>query len=59
MSNTMTEADTDKKVVILLPSYNPDEKLVKCVNDLKEARFNDIIVVDDCSRQSAHGAPRC
>ena len=41
----------DKKIVILLPSYNPDEKLVKCVNDIFDAGFNEIIVVDDGSKE--------
>ena len=38
------------KIVILLPSYNPDEKLVNCVNELNAAGFDDIVVVDDGSK---------
>lgn len=39
-----------EKIVMLLPSYNPDEKLVKCVDSLVEAGFNEIVVVDDGSK---------
>ena len=35
------------KVSVILPSYKPDDKMVSCVKSLKEAGFEDIIVVDD------------
>lgn len=34
---------------IIIPSYNPDEKLVKVVEGLREKGFHDIIVVNDGS----------
>lgn len=37
------------KVVILIPSLNPDEKLEKTVAGLKDVGFNDIIIVNDGS----------
>ena len=44
----ITNTEEEKgKIVILLPSYNPDEKLVKCVNSLIDAGFDEIVVVDD------------
>ncbi len=62
MSNTKNKSDAEQKksnnnsvkkdkIVMLLPSYNPDEKLVKTVDDLIEAGFDEIIVVDDGSIQ--------
>lgn len=36
-------------LVIIIPSYNPDEKLIKVVEGLKEKGFHDIIVVNDGS----------
>jgi len=41
----------DCKIVILLPSYNPDDKLPKFVKSLKEAGFAEIVVIDDGSKQ--------
>ncbi|MBE6588255.1 MAG: glycosyltransferase family 2 protein [Ruminococcaceae bacterium] len=38
---------SDSPVSIILPSYKPDEKLLSTVLGLKEAGFDDIIVVDD------------
>jgi dolichol-phosphate mannosyltransferase len=37
---------------ILIPAYNPDEKLVGLVDSLRE-KFSNIIVVDDGSKESA------
>ena len=34
-------------VSVVVPSYKPDEKLLKLIDGLTEAGFNDIIVVDD------------
>lgn len=36
-------------IVAIIPSLNPDEKLLKCVSDLKEQGFDKIIVVNDGS----------
>ncbi len=36
-------------VSVILPSYNPSDKLVQAVNTLSDAGFNDIIVINDGS----------
>lgn len=41
---------------IIIPSYNPDEKLIKVVEGLREKGFHDIIVVNDGS-DSLHQEP--
>ncbi len=43
-------------VTIVIPSLDPDEKLAGVVNDLVEAGFTDILLVDDGSDE-AHQAP--
>lgn len=43
-------------VTVILPSLNPDEKLINTVNSLLEKGFHDIIVVNDGS-DNAHLAP--
>lgn len=40
-----------KRVTVLLPSLNPDEKLRKTVDDLLYVGFNDIVIVNDGSRE--------
>lgn len=37
------------RISVIVPSLNPDEKLVSVVKSLKEKGFNDIILVDDGS----------
>lgn len=37
-------------VCALIPSYNPDERLISTVEDLRMSGFRHIIVVDDGSR---------
>lgn len=37
------------RVTIIIPSYQPDEKLVRTVQGLTDAGFNDIVLVDDGS----------
>ncbi len=39
------------KVSVIIPSLDPDEKLMKVVSGLTELGFNDIIVVNDGSRK--------
>lgn len=34
-------------ISVIIPSYKPDEKLIGCIEGLKSAGFDDIIVVDD------------
>ncbi len=37
------------KLVILIPTYNPSEKLIKTIDVLKDSGFNHIVVVNDGS----------
>lgn len=39
-----------KESVILIPAYDPPDNLIMYVADLMEAGYEDIIVVDDGSR---------
>lgn len=41
--------ETVKKITVVIPSYQPDEKLEYIVSGLEAAGFDDIIVVDDGS----------
>ncbi len=43
--------DIFNKVTVIVPSLDPDEKLIKVVTGLEEIGFNDIIVVNDGSRK--------
>ena len=37
------------QISIIIPSYNPAEKLISTVSDIINAGFSDVIVVDDGS----------
>jgi len=39
------------QIVMLIPAYNPDEKTMETIDELKEAGFDHIVVVDDGSKQ--------
>jgi dolichol-phosphate mannosyltransferase len=39
------------KIVILIPAYEPDEVLIKYVEDLHKSGFDDVVVVNDGSGQ--------
>lgn len=39
------------KIVILIPSLNPDEKLFNLVEDLYKNKFENIVIVDDGSKE--------
>ena len=41
-----------KRIFLVIPSLNPDEKLAKTIKSMIEAGFNDIIVVDDGSDEA-------
>ena len=43
------------KICILIPSLNPDEKLMQTINGLKEVGFKNFVIVDDGS-DAAHQA---
>ena len=40
-----------KRISVIVPSYNPDEKLASVISGLEDAGFDDIIVVNDGSRE--------
>lgn len=42
------------KVTLIIPAYNPDEKLISLVSDLTNAQFDDIIIINDGSKQSSN-----
>lgn len=42
-------------MTILIPSYEPDDRLLALVRDLKEARADDILIVDDGSGERYRG----
>lgn len=46
--------DKKEDIVLLIPTLNPDEKLVKLVKDLKQNRFNNIIIVNDGSNEKCN-----
>lgn len=50
MSKKIEETKRDQ-IVMLLPSYNPDEKLVKFVDELIAAGLTEIVVVDDGGKE--------
>lgn len=52
----MNTEHIEKKVSVIIPSYQPDEKLMKVVSGLEELGFDDIIIIDDGSDEN-HKAP--
>lgn len=52
LEKRMNNQKLNKRVPIVIPSYEPDEKLVILVNNLIEAGFENMIVVDDGSEGS-------
>ena len=52
----MSIENIEKKVSVIIPSYQPDEKLMKVVTGLEELGFDDIIIIDDGS-DANHKAP--
>lgn len=47
-----------ERIVILIPSLNPDEHLLKLLGKLKQTGIEDIIVIDDGSEESCSGVFR-
>ena len=47
--NESTERSAAERVTVIVPSYQPDEKLESVVSGLERMGFDDIIVVDDGS----------
>lgn len=46
-----TLSDAAKRVTVIVPSYDPDEKLERVICDLEDAGFDDIILINDGSRR--------
>ena len=40
-------------ITVIIPSYNPDEKLIKLIEELKKSGFHNLLVVDDGSMESS------
>lgn len=55
MTSTSEITSATKRVSVIVPSYNPDEKLATVISDLERAGFDDIIVVNDGSRKDCLG----
>lgn len=51
MTTQNEAASATKRVSVIVPSYNPDEKLETVISGLEDAGFDDIIVVNDGSRE--------
>ena len=49
MTYSSEAAFAAKRVSVIVPSYNPDEKLASVVSGLEDAGFDDIIVINDGS----------
>lgn len=47
-----TTADAAKRVTVIVPSYDPDEKLGSVIRDLEDSGFDDIILVNDGSHEN-------
>ena len=49
MENMQHNRELNKKIPVVIPSYEPDEKLVLILEALKESGFTEVIIVDDGS----------
>jgi glycosyltransferase involved in cell wall biosynthesis len=47
--------DIQEQTVILIPAYNPDEKLEKLISELISANFSNILVINDGSAEETKG----
>ena len=45
----------NKTIPIIIPAYEPDEKLIKLLGELKNADLNPVILVDDGSDKNTYG----
>lgn len=50
----MDTKELNQKIPIVIPSYEPDEKLCMLLGNLKNAGFEEIVVVDDGSQGSEY-----
>ena len=46
---------TNEVIPVIIPSYEPDEKLIKLLSELKAAEVSPVIVYDDGSDESLYG----
>lgn len=46
--------DKKEDIVLLIPTLNPDEKLIRLVEELKKNGFNNIIIVNDGSSEKCN-----
>ncbi len=47
---------SEKQIPVIIPAYEPDEKLNKLIDDLMAAGITDIVVVDDGSAPEKYGS---
>ena len=45
----------DNRIPVIIPAYEPDEKLIKLVEDLNAAGIGPVVVVDDGSFPGEYG----
>ena len=46
--------DINKKITILIPALNPTKEFIEYINELNENGFEDIIVVNDGSKENSN-----
>jgi glycosyltransferase involved in cell wall biosynthesis len=45
---------TDKKIFFVIPAYNEGKSIGRVVNELKKAGYNNIVVIDDSSKDNTY-----
>lgn len=48
----MKDKKMDKKIPVIIPAYEPDERLIELINELIGKKINNIIVVNDGSNET-------
>ncbi len=54
METVYDSRELNKKIPIVIPSYEPDEKLLLLLEALKESDFTEVIIVDDGSKEPSY-----
>lgn len=54
MENKLSNQELNKRIPIVIPSYEPDGKLLQLLEGLQEAGFTDVVVVDDGSEAPSY-----
>jgi len=44
----------DKKIFFIIPAYNEEKSIVRVIDDLKKAGYNNIVVIDDGSKDNTY-----